>query len=612
LNTGANPMGTLFAASNGKLYGLASNGGISNKGTFFEYDIASNILTKIVDFDGPVNGSNPYSHTMMEGSNGKLYGTTPLGGLNNKGILFEYELISATFTKKLDFAATTFATPAGRLTEVAPGILYGTANQGGAGDGVIFEYNFNTNTLTNKIDLEFAVTGRNIYDGLMLATNGKLYGLAHSGGPGYGGTLIEFDIASSLITKVVDFVTLDTGLITTFEPYGGPMQASNGKIYGTSAYGSDGGDFFEYDYVTDTYIPLFDFWDIGSVAPYHLRLIEVITPPTDVWPGDCNYDLAVDNTDFLQLGLAWNESGPVRPGASLNWVAQPAPDWPGAFPSSLNHKHADTNGDGTVNSSDSTGIYQNYGLSHPLRSTNTLQSVAANFYLVANDTAVAPGQTVTFEIHLSDISTPIDSLYGIAFTLNLDASLVDTTQVYFDFSVSNLGTPGVNLISFEKGLYSQGAIDAAVTRTDHLNATNFYGVLGTFTITTHPTIGTLSNLVITPSQITCISTGGNPMVLNPIQESIVVDPALIGIAEMGSGSVSIFPNPANEKLNIIADGDPIQHIEINDVTGKCVYVDSPDQNDFVIDCNKFRNGIYFLKIVRRNAILHHQIMIDHD
>src|SRR4030095_4654991 len=97
LNTGSNPMGTLFAASNGKLYGMARYGGISNKGTFFEYDIASNIFTKIVDFDGPVNGSDPYSNTMMEGSNGKLYGTTPTGGLNNKGIIFEYDFITATF-----------------------------------------------------------------------------------------------------------------------------------------------------------------------------------------------------------------------------------------------------------------------------------------------------------------------------------------------------------------------------------------------------------------------------------------------------------------------------------------------------------------------------------
>ncbi len=285
INTGSNCMSTLFQASNGKLYGTSWSGGTADKGVLFEYDIPSNIITKIIDFDGPINGAQPYNTTLMEASNGKLYGTVAMGGANNNGILFEYDPVTSVFIKKLDFvSASTGAGPAGRLTEVAPGILYGSASDGGAnGGGVIFEYNNNTNILTTKINLDLSITGSRIYDGLMQAANGKLYALAQSGGPGYAGTMVEFDIATSQFTNIIDFGTLDTGLLTTWEPYGSPMQASNGKIYGTSAYGSNGGDLFEYDIVTDTYLPLFDFdAAINASSPYYLRLIEVNTPPADV------------------------------------------------------------------------------------------------------------------------------------------------------------------------------------------------------------------------------------------------------------------------------------------------------------------------------------------
>ena len=69
---------------------------------------------------------------------------------------------------------------------------------------------------------------------------------------------------------------------------------------------------------------------------------------SDVWPGDANYDLTVNNFDVLNIGLAFNETGPVRVGATNNYVAQPATDWSSFFQSGVNKKHADCNGDDFV------------------------------------------------------------------------------------------------------------------------------------------------------------------------------------------------------------------------------------------------------------------------
>ena len=37
-------------------------------------------------------------------------------------------------------------------------------------------------------------------------------------------------------------------------------------------------------------------------------------PIVSVWPGDCNYDLVVNNYDYLEIGIAYLDAGPVRAG----------------------------------------------------------------------------------------------------------------------------------------------------------------------------------------------------------------------------------------------------------------------------------------------------------
>ncbi|MDQ3051585.1 MAG: hypothetical protein M3Q95_11915, partial [Bacteroidota bacterium] len=77
---------------------------------------------------------------------------------------------------------------------------------------------------------------------------------------------------------------------------------------------------------------------------------------TDVWPGDANYDLTVNNFDVLNVGLGYNAAGPVRPGATNNWVAQPASDWAFQFANGANLKNADCNGDGIISNVDTVAI----------------------------------------------------------------------------------------------------------------------------------------------------------------------------------------------------------------------------------------------------------------
>ena len=206
---GANPHGSLIKAASGKLYGLTLYGGANNVGVLFEYDPTTNVLTKKYDFNASASlnaGYYPYG-SLIQASNGKLYGMTYQGGVSNMGVVFEYNLSTSTYSKKIDFAGTTNGSyPLGNLMQASGGKLYGMTTSGGANTfGVLFEYNIYTSTYTKRIDFAGTTNGANPYGTLLQNSTGKLYGMTYRGGTGNIGVLFEYDTTAFTITKKLDF-----------------------------------------------------------------------------------------------------------------------------------------------------------------------------------------------------------------------------------------------------------------------------------------------------------------------------------------------------------------------------------------------------------------------
>ncbi|KAF5044068.1 hypothetical protein DSECCO2_495600 [anaerobic digester metagenome] len=113
---GRNPLySELCAVAGGKLYGLTFGGGPYDGGVLYEFDVTTGAYTPKVIFNGTTDGKNPYGSLTLA-SNGKLYGMTQSGGANNLGVLFEYDPATEIFTKKIDFvSATTGRNPFGSL-----------------------------------------------------------------------------------------------------------------------------------------------------------------------------------------------------------------------------------------------------------------------------------------------------------------------------------------------------------------------------------------------------------------------------------------------------------------------------------------------------------------
>jgi uncharacterized repeat protein (TIGR03803 family) len=252
--TGYYPNGSLAIAANGKLYGTTTSGGVNN-GVLFEYDPATSTFTKKFDFNG-TNGSNP-SSSLALATNGKLYGLTQDGGSLSDGVLFEYDPATSSFAKKLDFNLAEGESPLGSLAQAGNGKFYGTTNGGGVtGDGTLFEFNPATATYTKKVDF-IGANGLSPQGSLVLAGNGKMYGMTNDGGTNSAGVLFEYDPTTSAFTKKLDFNYTTTG----GNPYGSLLLAGNGKLYGLTGYGgvNDKGVIFEYDATTNIYTKKIDF-----------------------------------------------------------------------------------------------------------------------------------------------------------------------------------------------------------------------------------------------------------------------------------------------------------------------------------------------------------------
>ncbi len=242
---GGNILGGFVKAGNGKFYCVTNTAGPINRGTIIEYDYATNTLIKRADMT--VAGGYENNSLMVEGPNGKLYGTTFKGGSANDGVIFEYDYTTNTYTTKINFTGNPGINARAGLCLAPNGKFYGVLIGGGNNlGGVIFEYDYVTNTYTKKINMSAAL-GTRPESAMVLASNGKLYGETRYGGINNVGTIYEYDYINNIATKKVDMGGANGGEGSC------AMRESNGKLYAAVAGGVFGSTLFSYDLPSGVY-----------------------------------------------------------------------------------------------------------------------------------------------------------------------------------------------------------------------------------------------------------------------------------------------------------------------------------------------------------------------
>ncbi|MEO8151252.1 MAG: T9SS type A sorting domain-containing protein [Bacteroidia bacterium] len=346
--------------------------------------------------------------------------------------------------------------------------------------------------------------------------------------------------------------------------------------------------------------------------------LQVVVPDSceDVWPGDANYDLQADNKDLLQIGLAYGNTGPVRPGASNTWIAQTCPDWSNWFNIGVNQKHADCDGNGIIDAADTIPIMLNYGLTHLLKQVIIPQvnTLAPDLYLVITQDTTGLTDSVFVNVMCGTAADPVDSIYGLAFRLYYDSALVDTSSIFFNINNSFIGTVGTNAISINKN-FGVGYADFAITRTDHNNTSGFGPVCVMSIVTTDNVAGKMLTPVNTVlrfslGDVYALTVNENPVVLDAFGDSIFIDSTMTGINNLSwEREVKVYPNPANNYFTITSSLTNISKISMLNQFGEVIYKNEKPRLPQRINVSNITNGIYFLRIESKDGVMYRKIEI---
>jgi hypothetical protein len=333
-------------------------------------------------------------------------------------------------------------------------------------------------------------------------------------------------------------------------------------------------------------------------------------PDDEVWPGDANSDGIVTNADALYLGLAFNQMGAVRPAATLNWVGQPCPDWNFNFAqNNVNLKHADCNGDGIVNFNDTLAIDLNYQNTHNKTEAPAAGGQPPIWLEVVQDT-VALLEMVEVTVHLGTEDQPVDSLHGVAFSISFNEALFEQSGISLDFDNCILGTTGLDVLSFEKNLFSDGVIDIALTR-NTLQNFGGYGPLLQFRIVSNDGVSVVTETDFGIQGITAVTSTGQEVLLSPIGGTVVIDPNRVGVDEEEMARLIVYPNPSSEMLTV-AGLPQGASIELIDVLGQQVAFQGRAMADRVqVNVSDLRSGAYQLRVVMQNSVETRSVQVVH-
>ncbi len=259
--TGLNPYSQLVQGLDGKLYGTANSGDGNVQGTVFKVNSDGSGFTVLKWFTNSVEGANPWGVTL---SGSTLYGTTMWGGSFGCGTLFKVNTDGTDYAVLKNFTASDGAGPGQQAGLTLSGnTLYGTIQQGGSsGNGRVFKVNTDGSSFTVLKDFTGS-DGRLLRAGLTLSGS-TLYGTAYSGGSSNKGTVFKVNIDGTGYTVLKHFAGSDG------ENPRAVLTLSGDTLYGTTEYGGNSyrGTLFQMNTDGTGYIVLKNFNYNDGAYPY--------------------------------------------------------------------------------------------------------------------------------------------------------------------------------------------------------------------------------------------------------------------------------------------------------------------------------------------------------
>ena len=333
-------------------------------------------------------------------------------------------------------------------------------------------------------------------------------------------------------------------------------------------------------------------------------------PVIEVWPGDANADNLAHHVDLLNIGIAYGDVGPYRPEDGTNWIGMDALNWDSSFANGVNYKHADCNGDGIIDWSDRMVIAQNYGLSHgpsqeivSLPFTDLDPPVFVDF-----NSEIPSGTGFNVPIIAGTEDSPLDDVYGIAFTVEFDPELLPPGDIQIIYPTSWFGEPEVNSMTIDRTYAQEGMIEIAMTRIDHNNVSG-YGPVAYIIGVIDDIAGLKADTDIMITKVKAIDKGQKriPVSTPPTVFSIISKGDDGGLSEEANGIFSVYPNPASRWINVASrHGFEPEELTLLNANGQVI--DVPQENNNRISLESVPSGTYVLRIRSGKTQVHKLIV----
>lgn len=236
---GAHPYGGLLQGRDGALYGTTEAGGAADAGTVFKLGCDGAGYSVLHSFTNSPDGAIPRAG-LIQGADGALYGTTSAGGDYLVGTVFTLQTTGNGFSVLRSFGyLPDGASPQAGLTQGSDGRLYGTTVIGGAnGFGTVFGVNTNGGGYLTLYNFTNSPDGANPRAGLLQGSDGALYGTTTWGGNTNGGTVFKLNRDGSGYSVLHHFAWhLGDGS----HPFAGVVEKEGGVFYGTTMQGGADG-----------------------------------------------------------------------------------------------------------------------------------------------------------------------------------------------------------------------------------------------------------------------------------------------------------------------------------------------------------------------------------
>jgi uncharacterized repeat protein (TIGR03803 family) len=183
----------LTYGSDGRLYATTATGGLGNRGLIFSIEADGTRIWVLREFASSAEGASPRGG-VIEGSDGRLYGTTQSGGATGGGTVFRLNRDGTDFSILTSFGASSGINPVTRLIEGSDGLLYGTCTNAVSSptNGTLWSIQKDGGNFT--VLKTFAANGgegRIPFAPLLEGIDGWLYGTTYSGGSSNRGTIFK-------------------------------------------------------------------------------------------------------------------------------------------------------------------------------------------------------------------------------------------------------------------------------------------------------------------------------------------------------------------------------------------------------------------------------------